>query len=228
MLQKVAGSVRWVYECERACFQAVLTEKAHLVASEILYASDKQREINLSSVGKSFLQTTLVQYLTSDIDDLLPLECLPPSPLNGLLDLPSEAVHAIVDLLGVRDLAIEVSQIIDKGKLKKIHGSLSPQQQAYLKTLTHEPVVFAPMGLVHWSEDREKLQVLVQERGLNRLAKALCGQDSSLIWYVLHRLDMKKALVVSNLSKPLDHPRAHEALVEQVATLIHSLAQGPT
>jgi len=202
-------------------------EKAHLIASEILYASDKQKEIHLSPAGKTFLQTTLVQYLTSDIDDLLPAECLPPSPLNELLEMPTSAVHDIADLLGVRDLAVEISQVIDKGKFKKIHESLTSQQQAYLRGVTHEPVIFTPMGLAHWTEDQEKLQALVQERGLNRLAKALYGQNSSLVWYVLHRLDVKRALVVSNLSKPLDHQRAHEALVEQVAALIQTSAAGP-
>lgn len=195
-------------------------EKALSVGKDLLFTGKLP---SLSPLGKTFLQNTLTRYLTAEMDDLLPIECLPESPLNSLIELPIDTLVESLDLLGLHDLSIEVKQIIDRQKLSKVYEILTDNQHHYLKMLlqSHEPVAFTPMGLLNWNGDQEKLKLLIRQRGANRLAKALYGQDPSFVWYVLHRFDMEKALLLRKLSSSIDNPRAAQLLVQQVVELIN-------
>jgi hypothetical protein len=194
------------------------------VGKELLYAGAHPI---LSKLGKQYLQKTLLGYLTAEVEDLLPLSSLPESPLNALLDLKSEILNLSLDFLGLHDLCVEVKQIIEKTKLTKINECLTPHQLNYLKILLQspEPVAFAKMGLANWNDDPEKLKVLIRQRGANRLAKALYGQDASLIWYVLHKLDFERALIVKKLMSPMDNSRAVQILIAQVLEYITYIRQ---
>ena len=219
--------LRTLSEKEIGLFLAALSpEKIQAVGKDLLF---KGKIPLLSPLGKQFLQATLVRYLTAEVDDLLPIECLPASPLNDLVSLPTEVLVGFLDLLGLHDLSIEVKQIIDRQKLAKIEEALTPNQLHYLKILlqSHEPIAFTQMGLLNWNGDKEKLKTLIRQRGANRLAKALYGQDVSLNWYVFHRLDVEKALMVRKLSAPIDNPRASQLLINQVVELINYTHSNP-
>jgi hypothetical protein len=194
------------------------------VGKDLLYAGALP---TLSKVGKQYLQKTLLGYLTAEVEDLLPLSSLPESPLNALLDLKSELLNLSLDFLGLHDLCVEVKQIIEKTKLTKINECLTPHQLNYLKILLQspEPVAFAKMGLANWNDDPEKLKMLIRQRGANRLAKALYGQDPSLVWYVLHKLDFERALIVKKLMSPMDNSRAVQILIAQVLEYITYIRQ---
>jgi hypothetical protein len=213
--------LRNLSEKEIGLFLAALSpEKLAAVGKDLLYAG---KIPSLSPLGKTFIQKTVVRYLTAEVDDLLPLECLPASPLSALMTLPTELLASFLDLLGLHDLAVEMKQVIDKQKLEKIENTLTQDQLHYLKILlqSHEPVAFAPIGLLNWNGDQERLKMLIRQRGANRLAKALYGQNASLNWYVLHRLDVEKALLVRKLLAPIDNPRAERLLVQQIVELIN-------
>ena len=194
------------------------------VGKDLLYAGPVP---SLSMLGKEYLQQTLLGYLTAEVEDLLPFASLPESPLNALLDLKNELLNLSLDFLGLHDLSIEVKQIIEKTKLAKINAALSPAQLNYLKILMQspEPVAFAKMGLSNWNEDPEKLKLLIRQRGANRLAKALHGQDPSLIWYIQHQLDFEKALLVKKLMSPMENSRAVQILIAQILEFITYIRQ---
>ena len=222
----ISPFLRTMAEKEIGLFLASLShERAATVGKDLLFSGPLPV---LSPLGKTFLQSTLVRYLTAEVDDLLPRECLPESPLNDLLTLSTDTMVEFLDLLGLHDLAVEVKQIIDKQKLAKIYDILSENQHHYLKILLQspEPVAFTPIGLFNWNGDKEKLKMLIQQRGANRLAKALYGQDVSLNWYVLHRFNVEKALLIRKLSTTLDNPRASQLLIQQVIELINYIQQG--
>lgn len=197
---------------------------SNAVGKELLYAGTIP---TLSQLGREYLQTTLLGYLTAEIDDLLPLSFLPQSPLNALLDLKNDLLNLSLDFLGLHDLCVEIKQIIEKTKLKKINEALSTNQQNYLKILLQspEPVAFAKMGLASWNGDPEKLKMLIRQRGANRLGKALFGQDPSLIWHVLHKLDFERALLVKKLMSPMDNGRAVQILIAQMIEYITYMRQ---
>lgn len=208
--------LRTLSEKDTGLFLAALCPTlSHAVGKHLLYAGELP---SLSMLGKQYLQKTLLGYLTAEVEDLLPIASLPESPLNVLLDLKNELLNLSLDFLGLHDLCIEVKQIIEKTKLSKINEALTVHQQNYLKILMQspEPVAFAKMGLANWNEDPERLKNLILQRGANRLAKALYGQDASLIWYVLHKLDFERALLVKKLMSPMDNSRAVQILIGQV------------
>jgi hypothetical protein len=217
----IAPFLRTLPEKEIGFFLASLEHsRGHAVGKELLYTSPLPK---LTALGKTFLQKTLLGYLTAEIDDLLPRACLPDSPLNVLLELSDETLAISLDFLGLHDLSLEVRQIIEKQKLQAIFDALSPSQMSYLKILTQsqEPVAFTRLGLANWNGDQDKLRSLIRQRGGNRLAKALHGQDLSFIWHILHKLDVERALVVKKLLSPLDNSRAVQILINQIIEFIN-------
>ena len=130
----------------------------------------------------------------------------------------------------MHDLASEIRQIIDTIKLKRIYSLLSTAQINYLKTLIYrkEPVVFKKLELTKWDGHTETLQSALEQRGINRLAKALYNQEPSLLWYIAHRLDTDRGGALIKLCTSLDHPQAALLLAEQVAQLIHALKNQET
>jgi len=180
----------------------------------------KGMEPTLKQKAKIFLQKKLWQKI-ADKGDLLPIECLPASRLNFFLAFTQEQIFLFANALGMHDLALEIRQIIDTTKLKQIHKALSPMQERYLKTLIlkKEPLAFTPMGLIKWDGNEEALKQQILQRGFNRLAKALFKENSSFLWYFLHRLDPHPASLFQKLSTPLEHPQAIEILTHQIEEL---------
>jgi hypothetical protein len=131
----------------------------------------------------------------------------------------------LIALLSMHDLAVEIRQIIDTAKLKRIYGILTQPQTIFLKTLIYrkEPVVFKKLELNKWDGHTETLASALEQRGINRLAKALYLEDRSLLWYISHRLDTDRGSSMIKLHMPLDHPRAAILLAEQVISLIQSI-----
>lgn len=182
----------------------------------------------LSSDAKAYSQSVLLRQIIGEEKDLLPIECLPESPLNALLELSFYELCTLIDFLGLHDLTVEMRHIIDAAKLKRISEALSSDELKYVKILmqSREPVIFPRMGLDHWQGEVDKLKILVRGRGLNRLAKGLYGQHPSLFWHLSHHLDVDRALSLQKLCTPLESPSAPKLLSAQILEL-HSFMRKP-
>lgn len=176
----------------------------------------------LSTFGQNFLRYTLFSSLVTE--EILPSDCLPKHPLNHLLSLNYETLMALVGLLSMHDLSIEIRHIIDTMKLKKIYALLSKAEITYLKTLAHkkEPISFKPLRLSEWSGNGDLLKNLLEQRGLNRLAKALHLCHPSLLFYMSHRFSMEQGLKLNQLCTPLDHPQAASFLTKQILEILEA------
>lgn len=176
-----------------------------------------------SAIGASYLRNTLFQAIAPQ--DLIPIAALPPDPLNLLLTLSFQELLSLIDLLCMHDLAVEIRHIIDTSTLKEVYSLLTKPQNTFLKTLLHkkEPISFKKMGLLNWQKDLESLDQILTQRGINRIAKALYPRHKSLAWHLAHRLDMERGQLLLNLLSPLDHPKGHEILGEQVIELMDAL-----
>jgi len=179
----------------------------------------------LTPLATLFLQRSLWGKMLERGEEPLPPEGLPKSPLNQLLQFTYKELISLIDLLAIHDLTVELRQIIDTAKLKKIYSLLTKRQLAYLKTLAQkkETLSFKKMSLSIWDGNPEHLKTMLQQRGINRLAKSLFGESSSLLWHLTHRLDIDRANILQNLCNPLDHPQAIGILRGQVAELIQSI-----
>lgn len=174
--------------------------------------------INLSKTAHQFFNKKMTEFLILQTPDLLPLKALPKSALNELLDLNEVEIQTLVELLGLHDLAVELKQIIDNTKLKKIYSIFPKEKEIFLKMLSSkkEPVTFRRMEITRWDGKAESLLALLFERGLNRLAKALYPENGDLIWYVKHQLDIEHSVHFSSLCKKLEHSKAYSFLSKQV------------
>lgn len=180
--------------------------------------------IPLSPIAKQFIQQSWWDHFTKDYPDLLPIDFLPVSPLNALLSLPGQKLQLLISLLGMRDVALEMPHIIETAKLRKIEESLSSEQQKYLKSLRQqkEPVAFTKMGLSKWDGNKETLSVSIDQRGLNRLAKAIGLENRSLRWHLGHRLEASKADLFDKLATETES-KNKEILSQQVVELLSYL-----
>ena len=210
--------LRTLPENEMRLFISCLNEEQAKGLKKTLRLSNQLPE--LTPIARRFFEQRLFEAIKNDIVPL-PISCLPYSELNILLEFDQEKMNVLIDHLGLHDLAIELRFIIETSKLKQIYSSLNEKEQRYLKALLHqkEAVSFKKMGLDKWDGNTEHLRQMIQQRGINRLAKALYGQDPSLIWYLCHRIDTEKAGLLQKFCAPLEHPKAVQVLAQQILEL---------
>lgn len=208
--------LRTLAENEIRLFVASLSEHQAKGLKKILRLSNSLPA--LTSFSKHFFHERLLDALKEKNQIPLPISCLPVSPMNVLLELDEEELNALVKYLGLHDLALELRYIIETAKLKLIHTAFSEEELHYLKTLMQqkEALSFKRMNLDRWDGSIEDLKSMLQQRGLNRLAKSLFGLDPNLIWHLRHRFDTEKAASLQKLSTALEHPKAATVLMQQV------------
>ena len=212
--------LRTMGEAEISLFLASFDESLQKKLKKALLFSKPIHPI--TPFAKKHLQSVIVQHLMEGSTDILPVDLLPHSPLNTLLDISYESLQSLIEYLGLHDLSVEIKQIIDTMKLKKIHSVLSEEKETYLKILSQkkEPVLFKRMELLKWDGKAETLEKVLYHRGLNRLAKALYPESPSLLWYISHKLPWEQAASLRNLVKPLDHPKAASMLSHQILEVL--------
>jgi len=179
--------------------------------------------IHLSSQIKLFMRSQVFRYL--DIDDLLPVEFLPPSEFSYLLNMEKTEMMTLFDFLGLHDLAAEVRRMVNPVHLKNIYTSLTPKQFHYLKICINqkEKLVSPPLGIDVSMNDSTLLKQLIHKRGLIRLGKALCGQHKDFIWYVAHTLDTGRGKILLNQYQPIAISTITSFLQLQVINVINFL-----
>lgn len=178
----------------------------------------------LSKWGKEFARKCMVSQLLKGAEILFP-PFTPSSPIRGLVKMTQPKLLAVMQYLGLYDLSIEVRQIIDKKQLNKILSSLSEEETHFLQGLSqqHDLVVFKRLFLQGWDGKRATLTHLLQERGMQRLAFALYGQDKSLIWIVAHSLEQKMGAQLLKLIVKPREMRVCRTMMEQVGAVITTL-----
>lgn len=155
-----------------------------------------------TSIAIEFFQEHIFNKILDSKIELLPIEYLPESDLNPLLDLSKKELIMLIDYLPLFDLAIEMPKIVDPKILKKINIYLPDNKKKLLKKLSFykQPFVF-PSLLLNKAKNEEDFKLIMHKRGLNRLAIALCNEDRSFIWYICHKLDIGRGKTLNKLSK---------------------------
>ena len=206
----------------RFFLSALIPIQAAKLKEQLLFSASLPE---LTSLARIFLRQKILESLLDDEEALLSIEALPESPLNYLLLLSSAELLRLIDFLGLHDLALETKQIIETARLKKIQSALLPEEQAYLKHLSHqkESLGFKKMGLEKWDGQAQTLKVLLRQRGINRLAKAAYGHDQSFLWYLTHLLDVEHVLQLQKWMTPLEPAKASFLLGQQIFNVLSLL-----
>ena len=215
----LAPYLRKLSEIEIRLFLSALSKsQAETLKALLLFGNQL---LPLKGCAKEYLHGVIADVLKHG-EEVLPIECLPHSPLNELLMLPSLKFQEALFLLGLHDLAAEISQIIDAAKVKKIYTALSPDEKNYLQQISsqREPFFLGRTPLSLQEEKSPGLRQWVRHRGINRLAKALWGQDPSLFWHIEHRLEVSEANELKKMSSRLEHSQASNILLQQIVQVI--------
>ncbi len=157
-----------------------------------------------SSSIKAFLARQLIPEL--GLTEILPLEYLPKTALTPLAHLNKKELVALIDLMGLYDLAQEIHQIVNKKILENVYHCLSKSKTAYLKQCLHtrEKLVTQRLHLEQWDGNAEKLMKLLHHRGMVRLAYGLSGQNAELNWHIIHILDSGRGEKLNRLINPTE------------------------
>lgn len=172
----------------------------------------------ITQTARSYLREQLLHSLVGTHERILPSEFLPASPLNRLLELSKKELMRLIDFLALYDLCTEVRQIVETKILKKIYSFLTEEQRSALKQIStrKETYPFVRLGLERWDGMEESLRILLHKRGLARLAVALSGQDSDLIWTICHHLDIGRGGTLFKLCAKEPVPEISNAAIHQV------------
>ncbi|MBF8263545.1 MAG: hypothetical protein HW387_1210 [Parachlamydiales bacterium] len=202
---------------EQSLFLAALDETTALALSEEIPC--KRSKMTMTSIGRAYLQKLL---LDSIAGPYVPIEYLPPSPLNRLVQLSKSQLIAMIDLLAMHDLAVDIRQIVETKILKKIYSFLTDVQRRFLKQVTTRHEVMNPqrIGLDRWDGKEASLRHLLHKKGIARLGSALSKQDPSLGWCVCHVLDIGRGSALLKLSSPESNRAPVDMNVRQVEELL--------
>lgn len=164
-------------------------------------------------------------YQLIPLNQHLPIEYLPESPLNRLLTLQKRDLIELIDFLGIYDLAYEIRHILATKNLKNLYTCLTAKQQQFLRSCLHykDKTISPPLHLDKWDGKAKSLFHLLHHRGLARMALALAGQHEDLIWYLSHFLDTGRGKLLLKRTKNDPLPHLTEAAILQLETAINFL-----
>ncbi len=156
---------------------------------------------------------------------VVPIPCLPPSPLNALLELNKSKLVRLIGYLGLHDLAAKMKTCIDRDALYSVTKLLSQRQRDFVKMCmqAQDPLPRASVPLADWSLSRDHLTHLAQTRGLERLGVALSHQSRSLLWYLTRHLDTGRGDLLIKYAKADVTARVAEQVISQVSDLYNFL-----
>jgi hypothetical protein len=182
---------------------------------------------SLTPLGKSYLRNDLLQKIPG-ADDLIPMKALPESPLNILASFSFMDLLKLIFSLGLKDLSQYLKLVIDKNKRKNIEAALSPEEWKSLEHLSmkKDPLAGGKEIFDTWTGEPEKLRILIEQRGINRLAKALFGEHPALLWYVMHILDSARANFLYKLCSESPSKATHDFLKEQIVETAQTFKSG--
>ncbi len=214
-----APHLRTLSENDIRLFLSALSGEQAEGLKNVLLFSDHFPELTESA--ESYIHAIFLKKLLKN-EELLPINLLPASPLNALLDLGQEQLENLVRYLGLHDLAFEMRQIIETAKLKRIFGTLTKNEKDYLQALLpqKEQVVLKRVQIQNWDGRRESLKSLIEQRGLQRLGKALYGEHPTLIFFVAHRVDISMGQELLKACTKIELAKAKQHLINQIVKIM--------
>ena len=176
----------------------------------------------LSPLAKTYLRNDLLQKI-SDIENAIPLQALSQSHFNALASFSFRDLVRLGFILGLKDLSQYLRQVIDKTTLKNIEQALSSEDWRTVQhlSLKKDPLAAGKQEFAAWDGRPEKLRSFIEQRGINRLAKALFGEHPTLLWYVAHIFDTQRASFFQKVCTKSPSEATHHLVQEQVIKAIN-------
>lgn len=178
-----------------------------------------------SPLLKSFYLDRLLPLL--DLENHLPLEYIPQHPFKRLTEFSKVQLIEIIDLLAMYDLSHEIRRIVATKNLKDLYTCLTPRQQQFLRLCLHQKdkVVTTSLHLEKWNGNCKSLLRVLQQRGITRLAIALSGQHSALVWHIAHILDTGRGELLQKQVRQDEIPKISSAIALQLENVLNYMTE---
>ncbi len=171
-----------------------------------------------SPILSAFAKSSLWNLLKPKNFEILPLQAVKKQSLGFLLDLSKELMNELIINLGLHDLALELSKVVEKKEIDALKNALTLSQMLHLQKIKkrQKPINFGSLNLAKWDKSPNSLQKVLKQRGANRLAKALFGMDKHLMWYLSRRMNKTQSYEITTLSTDLGNQKAHLELKQEL------------
>lgn len=118
-----------------------------------------------------------------------------------LLYLDFSTFNRLLEVLAMYDIHFELHTIISKEQIKKLTSALNESQCEFLTSLKGQNKTndFYPMGLSSFDGNKTRLNLILRQRALNRLAKALNTCSTAFINQLYLRLSSVEKTLFSKL-----------------------------
>lgn len=172
------------------------------ILNESLSLFSKEQKIGLSRLDfvkkpkkmtSSWLTSFYLQYLLKSIgyDTIPPLCFLPDSKSHHFLNFSKKQLVALIQHLGILELANLSKKIVDKRVLTQMERMLSRADRKLFKNakLSSEPNPSSVRDLSKVLLDKKAFFIFIEKRGIERFAKGIVLDHPYMIWHIAHILD---------------------------------------
>jgi hypothetical protein len=186
------------------------------------------KKVELTPFGENFILTNIYKKYIKE-QESLPVAVLPQSGLNKLLNFDKRQVISLIDFFGLAELAVEIKDLNKDYIVDKIYACLPIDKKQYLEKCVEGVggVALSSFQIDKWDGDKEKLAILLHQKGLMRMAISLSAQDTSMVWHVCHKLDTGRAEVIQKYVKEEKEPEDIAALGSQLQELLERFQEDP-
>jgi hypothetical protein len=145
--------------------------------------------LDLNPGYKNFLSKLLFKKICAS-QNFLAQEFLKNEEFIHLLYLEFNAFNRLLEVLAMYDIHIELHTIISREQIIHLTQALSEDQCQFLKEIQRDSKIesFYPMGLKSFDGSRTNLNLILRQRALNRLAKAIAQESPEFIDELYFRL----------------------------------------
>ncbi|NGX55876.1 MAG: hypothetical protein K1060chlam5_00107 [Candidatus Anoxychlamydiales bacterium] len=180
--------------------------------------SHKTKNITLSDVVKKYFNELLFENLISKDSSLLPITYLLKSNLSSLLSLNKYQLVKLINYLSLYDLVKEMKYLVDTKYLKKIYSFLTSDEKKFLNKILkyNEPFSTKRLNLEKFNLEKKTIRNILHKRGLERLAYAISSQNEDFIWYIMHFLDIGRAMILEKLIRKNKNLGISDIIISQI------------
>jgi hypothetical protein len=178
----------------------------------------------LTKAGQHFFLEKIINKLTSN-KSVLPIEFLPKSDLINLLSFSKNSLVSIIDYLSLYDLSNEIRKTIESKTIKKYYNLLPAKQKLFFKNILHHKETFMLPSL-SLSANIDDIKKTLHKRGLVRLALVLSKENDSVIWYIIHKLDIGRGKIVQKLINKNIKQSISDIVKNQIFEIISFINEG--
>lgn len=165
-----------------------------------------------------------------DITSHTPIEHLPKTPQNALLNLSKETLVKVIEYLSLYDLAIEIKTVIAKEQLTDIFSILSKDQQNFLKNCMQKKDRYTKpkmnLSKVDIKKSKEGILRELHLRGLFRLSGSIAHLHKDFIWTLSRILDVGRGSKLLKIVSSFKAPLISQTYVIELDTVLNHLLEG--